>query len=147
MVPELLKQNVKIKFIGNRLGLAEDLVVMMEEIEGESSQNTGGTLVVAINYGGREEIIHAIKEIVRLNVHPAYINERAVSHQLYTAGLPDPDLIIRTAGEQRLSGFLLWQAEYAELYFSRKPWPAFGKKDFLRALKSYSARKRKFGGY
>ncbi|MFY9457713.1 MAG: polyprenyl diphosphate synthase [Candidatus Spechtbacterales bacterium] len=150
-LPDFAGENIRIRFIGNRIDLASrgfgDLVASMERVEKETAQNTRGTFIVAINYGGREEILRAIKEIVRLNVHPAYINESAVSHQLYTAGLPDPDLIIRTAGERRLSGFLLWQSAYSELYFSQKSWPAFGKKDFLRALEWYKTRERKFGGY
>ena len=150
-LPDFAGENIRIRFIGNREDSTirgfGDLVASMERVEQETSKNTGGTFVVAINYGGREETLHAIKEIVRLNVPPAYINESAVSRQLYTAGLPDPDLIIRTAGERRLSGFLLWQSEYSEFYFSKKPWPAFGKKDFLRALEWYKTRERKFGGY
>jgi len=142
---------IRIRFIGNRADLISrgftDLTESMGRIEKETSQNIEGTFVVAINYGGREEIVHAMKEIRRLNVHPAYINESAVSHQLYTAGLPDADLIIRTAGERRISNFLLWQGAYAEFYHSRKPWPAFGREDFSRALKAYWNRKRKFGGY
>ncbi len=150
-LPDFAGENMRIRFIGNRADLATrgfgDLAASMERVEKETAPNTRGTFVVAINYGGREEILHAIKEIVRLNVHPAYINERAVSLQLYAKGLPDPDLIIRTAGERRLSGFLSWQSEYAELYFSRKLWPDFGEKDFSRAIKSYGRRRRKFGSY
>lgn len=148
-LPDFAGENIRIRFIGNREDLARrgfwDLTESMERVEKETTENTGGTFVIAINYGGRDEILHAIKEIVRLNVHPAYINESAVAHQLYTAQLPDPDLIIRTAGERRISNFLLWQGAYAEFYTLRKPWPDFGKRDFLRALQWYKTRKRKYG--
>jgi undecaprenyl diphosphate synthase len=150
-LPDFSGENIRIRFIGNRVELASrgfgDLAASMERVEKETAQNTRGIFVIAINYGGRNEILSAVKEIVRLNVHPAYISERAVSMQLYTRGLPDPDLIIRTAGERRISGFQLWQSEYAEFYFSGKLWPDFGEKDFMRAIRSYSLRNRKRGGY
>lgn len=150
-LPDFAGENIRIRFIGNRDDLARrgfhDVRASMERVERQTAKKTRGTFVVAINYGGREEMLHAVTEMVRLRVDPACVSEDAISSQLYTAGLPDPDLIIRTAGEQRLSGFLLWQSEYAELYFSRKPWPDFGKRDFLGAVGAYSARKRNFGGH
>ena len=146
---ELVEENIKIRFIGDREGLISrgfgDLVASMERIEKSSAQNTGGILVPAINYGGRDELVRAVKKIVEINVPLSAIRESTISLHLDTHGLPEPDLIIRTAGEMRLSGFLLWQAEYAELYFSKKPWPDFTKRDFDRALKQYAARKRNFG--
>jgi undecaprenyl diphosphate synthase len=152
-MPKLIEEGVRIKFIGDRTKFGESLQQGMRLIEEESEkiekENLRGTFVVAINYGGKEEIVRAIKEIVRLNVHPAYINERCVSGFLYTAGLPDPDLIIRTGckpGEMRLSNFLPWQSAYSEYYGSRKYLPDFGDEDFKRALRSFARRKRLRGG-
>ena len=144
---ELVEENIKIRFIGDRHRLPEDLVLGMERLEQESAQNTGGILVPAINYGGRDELVRAVKKIVEINVPLSAIQESTISLHLDTHGLPDPDLVIRTAGEMRLSGFLLWQGEYAELYFSKKSWPSFGKRDFDRALGQYAVRKRNFGGH
>ena len=146
---KLVEENIRIKFIGDREGLIsrgfEDLVASMERIEKSSAQNTGGILVPAIDYGGRDELVRAVKKIVEINVPLSAIRESTISLHLDTHGLSDPDLIIRTAGEKRLSGFLLWQSEYAELYFSKKFWPDFGKRDFNRALRKYADRKRNFG--
>jgi len=152
-MPTLLEEGIRIKVIGDRSRLRESLQKGINSIEEESlkidKENLRGTFIVAINYGGRDEIIRAVKAIVRLNVHPYYINERTVSTNLDTAGFPDPDLIIRTGcepGEMRLSNFLIWQAAYAEYYSSRKYLPDFGKEDFKRALRAYAKRKRLHGG-
>ena len=144
---ELVEENIKIRFIGDRNGLSEDLVFGMERLEQESAQNTGGILVPAINYGGRDELVRAVKKIVEINVPLSAIQESTISLHLDTHGLPDPDLVIRTAGAMRISGFFLWQIEYTEFYFSKKPWPSFGKRDFDRALGQYAVRKRNFGGH
>jgi undecaprenyl diphosphate synthase len=103
------------------------------------------TACVCLNYGARAEMVHAIRTLVERGVPSKEITEERVSKELYTAGLPDPDLIIRTGGEQRLSNFLLWQAAYAELYFTETLWPDFGPAEIRAALESYSGRQRRFG--
>ncbi len=143
---DLAKKNIRVRFIGDRRGVPQALVESMEKIEQESASNTGGIFVPAINYGGRDELVRACRRIVEKGVHLSAISENAISGNLDTARLPDPDLVIRTAGEERLSGFLLWQASYAEFYTSRKYWPDFSKRDFTRALKAYASRERRFGG-
>jgi undecaprenyl diphosphate synthase len=100
---------------------------------------------VAFNYGGRAEVVKAVREIVAEGVPAEEIDEDTINRHLYTAGMPDPDLVIRTAGEMRLSNFLIWQASYSEYYFSSKMWPDFGEEDFRDALGAYSMRRRKFG--
>ena len=152
-MPKLVEEGTRIKFIGNRTKLLEILQRAMKHIEEESlridKENLRGTFVVAINYGGRDDIVRAVKEIVERHVHSAYISERCLSDFLDTASIPDPDLIIRTgcnSGEMRLSNFLIWQAAYAEFYSSRKYLPDFGKEDFKRALRAYANRKRLHGG-
>jgi len=100
---------------------------------------------VAFNYGGRAEVVNAVQEIIASGADPGQITESTISEHLYTAGMPDPDLVIRTAGEMRLSNFLIWQASYSEYYFSPKMWPDFGEDDFREALRDYAARRRKFG--
>jgi undecaprenyl diphosphate synthase len=102
-------------------------------------------LNVAFNYGGRVEILDAIRKMIHDEVHPDQVNEELFSHYLYTAGLPDPDLIIRTAGEMRLSNFLIWQSAYAEYYMTAALWPDFDKKELYKALHTYSQRQRRFG--
>ncbi|MBI1888552.1 MAG: di-trans,poly-cis-decaprenylcistransferase, partial [Candidatus Spechtbacteria bacterium] len=135
-----------VRFIGDRRGLPQALVSSMEKIERESASNTGGIFVPAINYGGRDELVRAFRKIIEIGVHPSAMSESTITCHLDTARLADPDLIIRTAGEERLSGFLLWQASYAEFYTSDKYWPDFSKKDFRRALKVYVSRERRYGG-
>ncbi len=100
---------------------------------------------VAFNYGGRAEVVRAVREIVSEGISAEEVNEETISKHLYTAGMPDPDLVIRTAGEMRLSNFLIWQASYSEYYFSPKMWPDFGEDDFHSALEAYANRRRKFG--
>jgi len=100
---------------------------------------------VAFNYGGRAEVVKAVREIVASGVDPSTICESTINDHLYTAGMPDPDLVVRTAGEMRLSNFLIWQASYSEYFFSQKMWPDFGEDDFREALDAYASRRRKFG--
>ncbi len=141
----LHRKNVRVRFIGRRHLLPESLRKVMDEVENLTSINTGLTLVLAINYGGRQEIVDAVSRIAKKCVVDD-INEQMVGKHLYTFDMPDPDLIIRTSGEKRLSNFLLWQCAYSELYFTPVLWPDFQKRDFMKALLSYQKRKRKFGG-
>ena len=119
----------------------------------ETKDNTGVIVNVAVGYGGRQEIVDAVQNLVRAEAEKGTTAEEmadrvtaeSIGEHLYTKGLPDPDLVIRTSGEQRLSGFLLWQAAYSEIWFTDTYWPAFRKVDFLRALRDYSQRSRRFG--
>lgn len=146
----LIRNNVKVRIIGDRDGLERSLVRLIEDVEGKTAHNTGLTLVVAFNYGSKAEIIaaaqHLAREVVAGRLDPEAIDETRFSGALMTAGLPDPDLIIRTSGEQRLSNFLLWQAAYAEFVFVDENWPDFDEASFVRVLETYSMRDRRFGG-
>ncbi|OIP22739.1 di-trans,poly-cis-decaprenylcistransferase [bacterium CG_4_10_14_0_2_um_filter_33_32] len=137
-VPELNDNNVKIRFIGNIKGLPKSLQERVKKSEDALSKNIGLMLSVALNYGGREEIIHAAKL-------SKIINEKNIGNNLYTKGLPSPDLLIRTGGEMRISNFLLWQSAYAELYFTDQLWPDFNEKDLTQAILDYNNRERRFG--
>ena len=143
------KNEIRIKVIGQLEALPEDIQQSSRELMEKTKMYDKYTLTIALAYGGREEIIHAIQHIAedvkteKLSIED--INEQSVSSYLYTNGLPDPDLILRTSGEERISNFLLWQVAYSEFYFSDVYWPAFGKKDFLHAIETYQKRKRRFG--
>ncbi|MBD8064593.1 isoprenyl transferase [Devosia sp. PTR5] len=146
----LIRNNVKVRIIGTRDGLEPSLVRLIEDVEAKTESNSGLTLVVAFNYGGKAEIAeaarHLAREVAAGRLSPDDITEERLANALYTAGLPDPDLIIRTSGEQRISNFLLWQSAYSEFVFVPECWPDFDENSFLRVLESYSARDRRFGG-
>jgi undecaprenyl diphosphate synthase len=142
-IKKLHENNVRVRVIGRREGLPEKLREAIEKSEELTKNNAGGTLNLAINYGGRPELVDAFKKI--LANPPEEITEETISANLYTAGLPDPDLIIRTSGEQRLSGFLTWQSAYSELLFIEHHWPEFSKEDFDDALADFANRQRRFG--
>jgi undecaprenyl diphosphate synthase len=146
----LIRNNVRVKIIGTRAGLETSLVRLIEDVEAKTAQNTGLTLVVAFNYGGKAEIVEAMRflaaEVAAGRMSAADITEERVASSLFTAGIPDPDLIIRTSGEQRLSNFLLWQAAYSEFVFVDENWPDFDEACFVRVLEAYSLRDRRFGG-
>lgn len=146
---ELHASNVRVKVIGVRAGLSADIVALLDEAERVTCENTGLTLVVAFNYGGRQEIVDAMRmlalKVARGEIDPADINVDGVSAALDTVGIPDPDLVIRTSGEQRLSNFLLWQAAYAEFVFIPTLWPDFDRTAFDAALDEYRSRERRFG--
>lgn len=144
--PLILNNNIRFKLIGDRNKLADNLVKAAESLEREASANTGMWLLLAINYGGRAEILTAVKEIVKSGVSSDSINEDTIKTRLYTSNLPDPDMIIRTSGEMRLSNFLIWQGAYSELIFIKKMWPDFSGKDLQGAIKTYNRRNRRFGG-
>src|SRR5690606_31397018 len=142
----LIRNNVRVRIIGTRAGLDPSLVRLINDVEAKTGQNTGLTLVVAFNYGGKAEIVEAARrlaiEVAAGRLRPDDITEERVANALFTAGIPDPDLIIRTSGEQRLSNFLLWQAAYSEFVFVEENWPDFDETSFLKVLEAYSLRDR-----
>lgn len=139
-------ENMKLKFIGDREPLADDIKQLIEDDEKGSADATGLQVNIALNYGGRDEIVHAVREIVKEGINPEDITEQLISDRLYTCGQPDPDLIIRPSGEFRLSNYLIWQAAYAEYWFSNVLWPDFGPKHLEQAIDAYNHRDRRFGG-
>lgn len=139
-------ENIKVRFIGDLEPLADDIKELINEAENESANATGLHLNIALNYGGRDEIVHAVRKIVSEGIAPQDITEQTITDRLYTAGQPDPDFIIRPSGEYRLSNYLIWQAAYAEYWFSNVLWPDFSSKDLDRAIEEFSRRNRRFGG-
>ncbi|GIS03655.1 MAG: isoprenyl transferase [Candidatus Neomarinimicrobiota bacterium] len=146
---EVVKNNIKVKFLGDTNPLPKDILLQMKKLETDTKKNNGFFLNIALNYGGRNEIIRSTKKIAKDllsdKISVDDINETLFSSYLDTSGQKDPDLIIRTAGEMRLSNFLLWQSVYSELYFSNKMWPEFTTQDFEMAVHSFRQRNRKFG--
>ncbi|NLK27329.1 MAG: isoprenyl transferase [Clostridiales bacterium] len=143
------KNNMRVRIIGDTSVLSEDIQKSIKELEEASKDNTGLNFQVAINYGSRDEIVRAMKAIsqdIRLNqIKVDDINEQLIDKYLDTRGIPDPDLLIRTSGEIRLSNFLLWQLAYTEFYFTDVLWPDFNKEELLKAIEYYNSRTRKFG--
>lgn len=143
-------ENIKVKFIGDLTALDDDIVELIKESEEGSENATGLKLNIALNYGGRDELVHAIKKIVDKTTEGEIkiddITECMVSDNLYTAGMPDPDIIIRPSGEFRLSNYLIWQAAYSEYWFSDVLWPDFKPKHLEAAIDDYNKRHRRFGG-
>ena len=147
---ELVEKQVRVRFIGSRDGLPKRLVDTIEQLENKTKSNPGLVLQVALNYGGRQDIVDAVRKIAG-NIksgalEPDGITENHISELISTAGFNDPDLIIRTSGELRISNFLLWQAAYSEFAFTAKHWPDFTPKDLANILEEVSTRKRRFGG-
>jgi len=146
---KLKKANIRLSMIGKREGIPNKVLDALDQAMKETRSNTGLIMNLAFNYGSRIEIIDAIKEIAqavqRGNLDIRNITEDTVGEALYTKDLPDPDLLIRTSGEQRISNFLLWQLSYAEFYFTEKFWPDFRKEDFLEAIEEYQHRERRYG--
>lgn len=147
--PVIREERVRVKVIGRREDLSDEMNEEIRKIEELTRDHDRFILNIAISYGGRAEIIDAVKKIGREirdgSLDVECITEETFSKYLYTEGLPDPDLIIRTSGEERLSGFLLWQSAYSELYFTEVYWPAFRQIDFWRAIRVYQQRERRFG--
>lgn len=139
-------ENIKVKFIGNLEPLDEDIKELIADAEQETENATGLHLNIALNYGGRDEITAAVKKIINEGIKAEDITEDTVSERLYTQGQPDPDYIIRPSGEYRLSNYLIWQAAYAEYWFSDVLWPDFTPKHLEKALEEYNRRNRRFGG-
>lgn len=148
--PELMENNIRLSVIGRREGLPAGAVAAMEETIRLTSQNTGLHLCLAINYGARQELADAVRRIAQEvqngRLQTEQIDEQTIAQYLYTAGMPDPDLLIRTAGEMRLSNFLLWQSSYAELWVTQRCWPEFDEELLRQAIRDYAARRRRFGG-
>ena len=148
-IPELNKNNVRLTSIGRIRELPESGQKQLQRSIDALSKNTGLTLVLALSYGGRAEIVDAVREITREvkagRLDVADIDEKVIGNHLYTRSIPDPDLLIRTSGEMRVSNFLLWQISYAEIYVTDTLWPDFRKEAFLKALEDYSRRHRRFG--
>jgi undecaprenyl diphosphate synthase len=146
----MMENNIRFAQFGQREGLPKEVLDEIDRVTALTSGNTGMTLALALNYGGRTEIVDAVKKIAaqvkagRLSVDA--ISEETVSNALYTAGHPDPDLLIRTAGEMRVSNYLLWQISYAELHVSQLCWPDFGVAQLHEAIRDFASRNRKFGG-
>lgn len=143
-------KGLRIKYIGEREGLPEDIIGMIENLERGSADKSTTTVNLAINYGGRNELVHAAKELAKKvkagQLEPEDITEDDMSANLFTAGIPDPDLVIRPSGELRLSNFLIWQSAYSEFWFSDILWPDFTTDDLDRAILDFCSRNRRFGG-
>jgi len=148
-LPMLIEYGIKVKVIGNRFMLPGDICNLIDECENKTKMNTALNLQIAIGYGGREEILNAQKrlcrDIISGKIKEQEITEVNFSNYLYTAGIPDPDLLIRTSGECRVSNFLLWQIAYTELYFSKVLWPDFNRTHFSRAVNNFYKRERRYG--
>ncbi|MDN4186035.1 MAG: isoprenyl transferase [Dehalococcoides mccartyi] len=145
-IPELVENNVRLKHLGHLDKLPSVLKDKLADLLSRTSRNTGLTLCLAFDYGGRDEIIQAVKKLVKDGVNTDKITENVFDGYLYTAGIPEADLVIRTGGEMRLSNFLLWQSAYSELYFSEVMWPDFGEKEIDKAISAFNQRQRRFGG-
>jgi undecaprenyl diphosphate synthase len=148
-IAELHRNNVRLRVIGDRDRLAPDIVTLITNAEALTHGNSGVNLTIALSYGGRAEIIAAMRTMVKKaasgDLAPEAIDEGVVSRHLFTADIPDPDLLIRTSGEQRISNFLLWQCAYSELVFTKTLWPDFGRADLEEAIADYGCRERRYG--
>ena len=145
-LPDLVRQGVRTRFIGRRDRASAELREQMARLEDETRDNQTLNLWVALDYGGRAEIVEAVRRLVEAGVEPAEIDEDLLCANLYAPELPDPDLLIRTSGELRISNFLLWQLAYSELVFTDTLWPDFGRAELEQALAAYASRRRRFGG-
>jgi undecaprenyl diphosphate synthase len=145
-LPDLAKQGVRVRFVGRRDRAPEELQDKMAELEARTGTNERLALWIAFDYGGRAELAEAAKRLVRAGVAPEEIDEDTFARALYEPEMPDPDLLIRTSGDQRISNFLLWQLAYSELVFVETLWPDFGADELRAALDEYANRERRFGG-
>ena len=143
------ENNVRVKFIGERSRFAPDIIAGINSLEETSSKNTGLTFCIAVNYGSRDEIRRGMTRMMEDcregKIQPEEMTEEMLSSYLDTTGMPDPDLLIRTSGEERLSNFLLWQLAYSEFYFTDVLWPDFNKEELVKAIRAYNGRDRRFG--
>jgi undecaprenyl diphosphate synthase len=143
--PDLHRQGVRVRFVGRRDRCPPDLLAQMREMEERTSANRRLDLWVAFDYGARDEIVYAIRGLIASGAAPEEIGEESVAAHLYAPEMPDPDLVIRTSGELRISNFFLWQAAYSELHFTQTLWPDFGEADLKEALDAYATRRRRYG--
>jgi len=143
-------EDIRIRIIGKREGLSEEILEKIKIVEENTKHNSKITMNIAVNYGGREDIVNAVKQIAQKvkngEIDPENITEKDVNDNLYTSYMPDPDLIIRPSGELRLSNFLMWQSAYSEFWFSDINWPDFTRDDFLKAISDFQKRNRRYGG-
>lgn len=142
---EMHKENVQIHFIGDLTRLSDKLQNILANAVETTKNNTGVVLQIALNYGSRDEIVHAVRKIVESGVKPDEINEKLISDNLYTAGVPDPDILIRTGGEQRISNYLLWQIAYSEIIIRNEFWPDFDKNSLKDSILEFGKRQRRYG--
>lgn len=142
---EMHKENVQIHFIGDLTRLSDKLQKILANAVETTKNNTGVVLQIALNYGSRDEIVHAVRKIVESGVKPDEINEQLISDNLYTAGVPDPDILIRTGGEQRISNYLLWQIAYSEIIIRSEFWPDFDKNSLKDSILEFGKRQRRYG--
>jgi undecaprenyl diphosphate synthase len=146
----IMDENIRVAVIGRRDGIPEQTLAEIDKTIALSTANTGTRLCLAINYGGRAELLDAVRQIAAEaqagQLDPAALTERTIADHLYTAGMPEPDLLIRTAGEMRISNFLLWQISYAEIWVTQHCWPEFAASDLHTAIRDFAARDRRFGG-
>ena len=140
------KNNIRIKFIGDLKNIPDDLKVIIKKIQEKTKKNNRITVVFAFNYGAKSELINAFKKIHKNKNKNKKISEELISNNLYTKNMPDPDILIRTGGEKRLSNFLLWQLSYAEIFFIEKSWPDFNFLDLKKIINKFRGIKRRFGG-
>jgi undecaprenyl diphosphate synthase len=149
-LPELMARNVRLRVIGRASGLPSQVKRGIDYVARETAANTGMTLFMAFNYSGRDELVDTFRALARQvqagELRPDDVDEARISRALYTGGVPDPDLLIRTSGEMRISNFLLWQIAYTELWITPTLWPDFGPRDLYRAIAEYQRRDRRFGG-
>lgn len=147
-VKRAMKNNMRVRVIGDKTGLDSDLQESIASLEEATSQNTGLTFQIALNYGGRDEIVRAVRKLASEHDidYMRGLTDKELGDALDTADIPDPDLLIRTCGEERISNFLLWQLAYSEFYFTECAWPDFTEAELDRALESYGSRTRRFGG-
>jgi undecaprenyl diphosphate synthase len=145
-LPDLAKEGVRVRFVGRRDRAPESLLRQMEALEAETAENDRLRLWICFDYGGRAELVEAARRIAASGVEPTAVDEELVSANLSEPEMPDPDLLVRTSGEVRISNFLLWQLAYAELTFTETLWPDFGADDLRSALETYAGRRRRFGG-
>lgn len=142
---EMHKENVQIHFIGDLTKLSDKLQKILANAVETTKNNTGVVLQIALNYGSRDEIVHAVQKIVESGVKPDEIDEQLISENLYTAGVPDPDILIRTGGEQRISNYLLWQIAYSEIIIRSEFWPDFDKNSLKDSILEFGKRQRRYG--
>ena len=142
---DMHRENVKIRFLGNISQLNKNLIKIVNDAQEKTKNNTGVNLNIAFNYGARNEIVHAMQSIIKEGIAPEQISEETISKHLYTKDIPDPDLLIRTGGEKRISNYLLWQLAYSEIYVTDTYWPEFDRKELSKAIVEFEKRNRRFG--